>query len=199
VTPVLKPRLCLVDFNRASRSLGCWPAAIAAVCTVEAPAGGFDRNGQPRILFEGHVFSRLTKGSYDKANPTISYPRWTRAHYATGASPDDRNAGEHARLQQAATLNREAALMSASWGRFQILGQNYREAGHPSLQSFINAMYASEADQLDAFVEYIKSRKLTVHLVNHDWHAFAEAYNGPEQEKNGYALKLAAAFERGFA
>lgn len=191
---MLKPLLTTGDFERAAKSVGCSAAAIEVVCKIEAPNGGFDRTGQPRILFEGHVFSRLTKGKWDRSNPTISYPRWTRANYATGSTAEARNAGEHKRLQQAVALDRQAALKAASWGRFQILGENYREAGHPSLQSFINAMYASEAEHLDAFVDFLRSTGIAVHLVNRNWRAFAERYNGPEHARNQYADKLAAAY-----
>lgn len=189
-----KSELTQHDFARAARMLGCSIAAIQAVCDVEAPAGGFDRTGAPRILFEGHIFSRLTSGRWDASHPQISYPRWTRVHYATGPTPDDRNAGEHRRLQAAVALDRPAALQSASWGRFQILGSNFRKAGHTTLQSFINAMYASESDQLDAFIDFLRSERLDVHLAALDWGAFAYGYNGPEHHKNGYAPKLAKAF-----
>lgn len=191
---MLKPQLTTADFERAAKSLGCTSAAVEVVCKIEAPTGGFDRTGQPRILFEGHIFSRLTKGKWDRSNPTISYPRWTRTNYATGPTPEARNAGEHKRLQQAVAMDRTAALMAASWGRFQILGENYRSAGHPTLQSFINAMYASEAEHLDAFIDFVRSEGLAVHLANLNWEAFAAGYNGPEHAKNQYAPRMAAAY-----
>lgn len=191
---MLKPRLTFADFSRAAKAIGCSVAAVQAVCEVEAPRGGFDRSGQPVILFEGHIFSRLTGGQWDRTHPTISYPRWTRQHYAKGPTADARNAGEHTRLQQAVALDRSAALRSASWGRFQILGDNHRAAGHPTLQSFINAMYASEAEHLDAFVEFIKSKGLAQHLVERNWEAFAHWYNGPAHAQNRYAPRMAAAY-----
>ena len=190
----MKPSLQQSDFAEAAQRLGCRVEAVMAVCTVEAPAGGFDSKGEPRILFEGHVFHRLTGGQFDSIAPAVSYPTWTRKHYATG-NGDQRNVGEHARLQRAVGLSRSAALMSASWGRFQILGENYGVCGFDTLQSFINAMYESERQHLLAFVEYVRVFKLDKHLKSLDWAAFARRYNGPAYAQNSYDTKLAKAYE----
>jgi hypothetical protein len=187
------------SFARAAAALGCDVAAIRAVCEVEAPGGGFDATGQPRILFEGHLFSKATGGRFDASHPTISYPRWVRTFYATGPNADARNAGEHRRLQVAASLDRAAALQSASWGRFQILGSNWKGAGAASLQGFINAMYASEDAHLDAFVALIKSWGLAPTLRERRWADFATRYNGPAYAQNAYDTKLAAAYARALA
>lgn len=187
------------SFARAATALGCDVAAIRAVCEVEAPAGGFDAAGQPRILFEGHLFSKLTGGQYDATHPTISYPRWVRTFYATGPNADARNAGEHRRLQVATGLDRAAALQSASWGKFQILGSNWRDAGASSLQNFINAMYRDENAHLDAFVALIKAWGLAPTLRERRWADFAKRYNGPAYAQNQYDTKLAAAYARALA
>lgn len=183
-----KARLQESDFARASAALNCQIAAIKAVCTVEAPGGGFDENGLPRILFEGHKFSKFTGGRFDSSHPTISYPEWTRKFYCAT------NAGEHDRLALAASLDREAALKSASWGKFQIMGFNFSAAGFTTLQAFINAMYASEGAHLDAFVAFIKSQGLAAPLRERRWADFALRYNGPAYAENNYHTKLAKAF-----
>ena len=51
---------------------------------------------------------------FDESHSHISTPSWVR-NYKGGA-------GEYERLAEAIALNREAALKSASWGMFQILG-----------------------------------------------------------------------------
>lgn len=187
------------DFVRAAARLDCDVAAIKAVCEVEAPGGGFDKDGLPRILFEGHVFSRLTRHIYDISWPAISYKRWTREYYARGPDSNARNAGEHKRLGIAAALDRDAALQSASWGKFQVLGENWHIAGFQSLQKFINAMYLGEAEHLNAFIGYVQYRGLVPALREGRWADFAKAYNGPAYAENQYDIKLAAAhrkFER---
>ena len=183
----------------AAAALGCEVAAIQAVCDVEAPGGGFDVHGLPCVLYEGHKFSAATEGVYDKDYPSLSYPKWTRAWYATGPTPDDRNAGEHKRLAQACLLNRGAALGATSWGKFQILGANYAACGFNSLQEFINAMYQGEPQHLDAFVNFILHEKLDEHLKCLRWQSFAEAYNGPSYAVNRYDTKLADAYRKAAA
>lgn len=179
------------DFERAAAQLKVPPTRVRAVTIVESPKGGFDSTGQPWILFEAHKFSKHTGGVYDVTYPEISQPRWVPGLYSKGPNADARNAGEHKRLQQAAALNRNAALMSASWGGFQILGENYRLCGFDSVQDFVNAMYAGEPGQLDAFVEFVaRQPHLLRPMQSGDAAGFAKGYNGPAYATNKYDRKL---------
>lgn len=185
----MKQTLTNEDYSRAAEMLSCSVAAIKAVCQVEAPRGGFLTDGRPIILFEGHYFHRLTGGKYDKTNPTISYPAWTKQFYAKN------NVDEWRRLEEAALLDREAALRSASWGRFQIMGDNCRFCGFLTIQQFINAMYQSEGSQLDAFVQFVLHKNLNDELRELRWADFARIYNGPRYVENNYDSKLAEAYK----
>lgn len=175
------------DYKRAADTLGCEVAAIKAVDRVEAAGSGFLVNGQPKILFEAHIFGRLTGSEFHRSHPHLSSPTWDKSLYQGGAR-------EHARLEEAVSLDRTAALMSASWGRFQILGSNWRECGFPNLQAFVNAMYESEAAHLDAFVAFVKKRGLADELQRKDWAGFARGYNGPGYKNNRYDQKLEQAY-----
>ena len=180
-------RLTERDYEAAAAELGCSVAAIKAVSTIEAPKGAFLPDGRPPILFEAHHFSRLTHRRFDHSHPRISSPKWNRKLY--------RNAyGEHERLAEAAALDRNAALQSASWGAYQIMGFNYRDCGFPSVQAFVNAMYRSEAAQLRAFVKLIKAWGLADELQRLDFEAFAYRYNGPRHAENRYAPRMLAAY-----
>ncbi|MEJ2609131.1 MAG: N-acetylmuramidase domain-containing protein [Candidatus Thiodiazotropha sp.] len=106
------------DWQRAAKQLGVDVASIKAVADVEAAGSGFLSNGQPKILFEAHQFSRLTNGRYNASHPNISSHSWNRSLYKGGAA-------EHNRLHEAQALNDTTALKSASWGKFQIMGFNY--------------------------------------------------------------------------
>lgn len=191
-----KPVLTARDFELAAQALGCEVAAIRAIDAVESRGHGFLPDGQAVILFEGAVFSRLTKGVYDESHPTISQPSWTKKFYRRDTY------GEHERLQQAVALNRDAALMSASWGRFQLLGEGYRYyCGYPTLQAFITAMLRSEQDQLKGFCEFIRRKRdkrgtLQQALRSKDWARVAYLYNGARYAENAYHIKLAQAYER---
>lgn len=185
------------DFQDAANQLGVDVPAIKAVAEVESGRhGAFLRSGEPVILFERHKFHKFTNGKFSTpANRNISWPvpskKGTGAINEYGAPSD-----QHARLAKAATLDRDAALQSASWGRFQVMGFNWRPLGYASLQDFINAMYRSEADHLDAFLRYVKVNGLIDELRNHKWAAFARGYNGADYKINRYDTKLAEAYRR---
>lgn len=176
------------DFHRAADVLGVDVASIKAVAQIEAPNGGFLPTGEPTILFERHVFSRRTQGRFDATYPHISNPA------AGGYGP---TSAQHGRLAEAAALDRTAALESASWGKFQIMGFNHQTAGFMTLQGFINAMYASEGKQLDAFVSFLKNDRagaMQRALKASDWDTFARLYNGPAYAKHNYHGRLRAAY-----
>src|SRR5687768_16941334 len=145
------------DYHRAAAVLGCEAADIRAVADVESGGRtGFLPDGRPKILFESHVFSKLTGGKHDAAHSDISTARWTR-NYVGGA-------GEHDRLRRAMQLDREAALKAASWGKFQILGMNYGRVGAKTVDEFVEAQKRSEKEHLDAFVKFILSHDLSDEL-----------------------------------
>lgn len=173
------------DYINAAKELGCEVAAIKAVSEVEAPKGGFQADGRPTILFERHKFHEFTKGKYSKEFPEISNPR-----------PGGYTKNEFARLDKAAKLDRNAALKSASWGKFQIMGFNHNLVGFPVLQDFINAMYKSEGEQLKAFVKFIIVNKLDDELRDKRWADFARVYNGRNYHINAYDKKMAAAYKK---
>lgn len=181
--------LTRVDFLSAATLLAVDVATIMAVAEVESSGSGFFLDGQPKILFEAHVFHKRTDGIYDASHPNLSSPTWNKALYLGGTQ-------EHVRLAEAAKLDRTAALESASWGMFQIMGFNWQRCGFADLQSFINAMYESEGAQLKAFCAFVKSSNLDDELQRGDLLAFALGYNGPKQAENHYADKLYASRER---
>ena len=176
------------DFKNAADTLGCEIPAIKAVAEVESgPYGAFLPTGEPVILFERHLFSKLTKKKYDGSHPGISNPK------PGGYGPVSK---QHARLQEAAELDKDAALQACSWGRFQVLAMNWKALEYPSLQDFVNSMYKDEAGHLDSFVRFVKTNGLAKHLKNHNWAAFAKGYNGPNYLKFKYNTKLAAAYDK---
>lgn len=204
-----KQTLTEQDYEEAAALAGLTVADIKTVAAVESKGAGFDDNDLPIILFEGHWFSKLTRGIYDQAHPSISYPRWTTRFYSKGATATVRNTKEHVRLAEAAALDRDAALQSASWGLFQLMGFNYRNAGFRDVQELVNAHYASEGEQLKAMIRWImKERKkkldgtvapLVDSLRDHRWADFAYGYNGEGYAVNEYDVKLAAAHRKASA
>ena len=178
------------DYQRAAERLRCPLAAIRAVAEVEAPRGGFEADGNPTVLFEGHHFHRLTRGKFDLSHPTLSYPNWTKQFY--GAS----RRAEWDRLRAAQALDWEAASKAASWGKFQIMGFNHYAAGFADIRAFVHAMEQSEQVQLDAFVSFIESEGLADELQRGDFRTFARIYNGPRFAENRYDTRLDAAYRK---
>lgn len=188
--------LAETDYQAAAKNLKCDVASIKAVAEVESSGDGFLSDGRVKILFEGHQFYRFTKGAFAQSNPTICYQKWTTQFYTKGANADIRGAGELARLAQAMALNNTAALLSASYGKFQIMGFNFAICGFVKVDDFYEAMQVSEGEQLNAFCNYIKGNTLDDELRSHNWAELAKRYNGPEYKKNAYDTKLAKAFAK---
>lgn len=174
------------DFADAAASLDCPVKYIKAVATVEAPKGGFLPDGRPTLLFEAHIFSKETQHRFDADHPAISSRGWNRKLYKGGT-------GEYDRQVEAAKLDRKAALRSASYGKFQIMGFNHAAAGYDTVDAFVLAMGLSEKHHLDAFVAFLKHEKMDAPLREGRWADFARKYNGPKYAENQYDVKLAKA------
>lgn len=176
-------------FSAAAWMLDCEVAAIRAVAEIEASTeGAFLSTGEPTLLFERHLFHRETGGRWAGKYPDLSNPR---------PGGYGRVSQQHERLRRAAELDRDAALRSASWGLFQILGSNHKAAGHPSLQSFVNAMYSGVDAHLRCFVFFVCSdERLIRALRTLDWTSFARAYNGPGYARHNYHGRIGDAYRR---
>jgi hypothetical protein len=160
-------------------------AEIWTVLAVETHGCGFLADRRPLILFERHIFHRLTAGVHDTAFPSISAPQ--PGGYLGGSR-------EYDRLEQALALDRQAALDSASWGIGQIMGFNAPSAGYDSAEGMVTAMKEQEDAQILAMARFLKSQNLAASLAAHDWSAFARAYNGPNYRLNSYDTRLAGFF-----
>lgn len=177
------------DYQRAAGRLFCDIASVRAVAEVESGGRtGFLSDNRPKILFESRWFHKLTDGRFDDSHPDISTPRWVR-NYAGGAAEFDR-------LGKAIALDRAAALKSASWGMFQILGVNHRTCGFDDVEAFVEAMVEGEGRHLDAFVGFVIANRLDDELRDRRWADFARGYNGPGFRQNRYDEKLAIAYAK---
>ncbi|MCL4715443.1 MAG: DUF3380 domain-containing protein [Hyphomonadaceae bacterium] len=177
------------DYIAAAQRLGCEWQALAAVAEVESGReGAFGPDGRPIILYERHLFARKTGGLYNLSHPHLSQPR-------PGGYPTTQSA-RWTLLQEAYALNPEAALESASWGRFQVLGQNYPTLHMASARDYVAKLARSEKDQLEAFEAFIVANGLAGALQRRDWTLFARRYNGPNYAENRYDQKMAEAYQR---
>jgi hypothetical protein len=175
------------DVITAAQRLNVDTAKIWTVWDVEASANPFIA-GRPTILFEPHRFSRATGHRFDGTHPRISSRAWNKKLYP--GSPQ----GRWDQLLEAVGLDVDAGFASASYGGFQILGENFAVCGATSPWSFAWRQAQTEADQLEAFILFVEGRGLKGALQRGDWAAFARGYNGSAFRANKYDERLAAAY-----
>lgn len=187
-SPGAPKTLSEADYVQAAALLKCDVPSIKAVAEVESRGAGFLKDGRPKILFERHKFRSATGGKYDKTHPDIS----NRQPGGYGA------AGDHQwkRFDEAAALDRDAAISSCSWGKFQVMGFNFTVCGFATLEDFYAAMFKSEGEHLQAFCNFIAGNNLGGALRKHQWATLAQGYNGKDYKINQYDVKLAAAYKK---
>lgn len=190
--PPIPPKLSKLDIITAAEGLGIEPAALKAVIDIEARASGFDSKGRPTILFERHkMWKHLTD---------INYFTWRNKLAAEYPDVCNKSAGaynvrsQYEKLAIAEAVNWDAAHMSCSFGLGQIMAFHWELLGYGSVKEFVDAMYKSEAEQLDAMCRFIRINNLAKPLQRKDWAAFARGYNGVAYRINKYDVKLAAAY-----
>jgi hypothetical protein len=181
--------LTRADFAAAALSLGCEREAVQAVAIQEAgDRGPWDEVGRPTILFERHKFAKHSGGRFDATHPDISNPN--PGGYGLYRIQYDK-------LYRAAILDETAALKAASWGSFQILGENHAACGFATVGAFVDDILRGEAAHLAAFTAFIRSNpNLRKALQDKNWARFAMLYNGPQYKKNAYDTKMAAHYAR---
>jgi len=171
----------------AAKRLGVDVPTVRAVAEVESNGAGFLPDGRPKILFERHIFSRLTERRFDGSHPDISSP-----------DPGDYqgNEAEYPRLYRAIQLDGDAAVQSASWGSFQAMGFNWKECGEKSLFGFLLAMHHNADAHLALFTTQVINKGIADELQRKDWAGFAEKYNGKNFRAGRYDAKLRAAYAK---
>lgn len=218
-------------YQVAKDVLDCEPEVLMAIAKVESGGqSAFWRlmagkgSHAPAILYERHYFSDLTGGKYDSTHPDISWPVGYRKKSKLGTTDkkmhdhkvDDDDiyssyASSYLRLINAYRLDPEAALKSCSWGKFQILGTNFKLCGDTNIEDFVSTMCTSELGQITLVAEFIRRKprawkdlknktlgkeiSLWDAVKTKNWKAIAFNYNGPGYATYHYDTKLQAAYE----
>jgi hypothetical protein len=189
-------RLTEADYEAVARQLNVEVAVIKAVMEVESAGKGFLPDGRPTILYEAHVFNRLTGGAHlgktDRFGVPLAVQSWDRSLYGRSG------AHQYIRLEDAMELDEKNACFSASWGLAQIMGFNFASLGYGDVDTFRKFIEATNTarKQLDMLVQFIIVNGLATHLRTKNWREFARRYNGPAFAQNQYDTKLAAAYRR---
>lgn len=186
------------DYKKAAERLKVSELTIRVFGAVEGRGVGFLSNGKPKILFERHrmyAYLRLKKGTAFADKMAAERPNIVNRK--TGGYLG--NEAEYVRLEQAKQIDVDSALMSTSWGQFQVMGENWKQLGYASVQEFVEQQFASESYQLEAFIRFIEWKtgtfdKKKVTLIDalraENWDIVFTLYNGPNYKKLGYQAKF---------
>lgn len=178
------------DYKNAAVRLNVPELNIRAFGATEARGVGFLNNGKAKILFERHkMYAYLVKfkGKAFANEQMKKFPNLVNS--ATGGYKG--NEAEYTRLSLAKNIHEESALMSCSWGQFQIMGENWQDLGYKSIHEFVEQVQTSESLQLEAFIRFIETKKgLLSALQKEDWDTVFRLYNGPNYKKLGYEAKF---------
>lgn len=179
--PAITPDEC----EAIAKRLGCTVRQLAAVAQVESAGSGFDANGRPKMLYERHIFWRQTGGLYgvrDYSNPArggYNLDNWAKLANACGKDPD-------------------AAFASASWGKFQVMGEHWKRLGYLSPFALASSCRTGEAAHYELLARFIETMGLKQALAKlsadpRECAEFASEYNGPGFHANAYDVRLAQA------
>lgn len=203
------------QWQEAAKALGTGIPELKAIYKVEANGAGYlddgsvkgklDPEDRVKILFEGHRFwlqivaAKKDPAAFVKKNPkyrSVLYKDWTKEHYEGGSAEWERMS----LAIEACTefgIPPEAAFDSASYGAFQIMGENAEACGYKSAHEMLTEYNkGGEYEQLMSAVRFIKSKRLHIPLQTHNWAMFAKGYNGSAYRKNEYDIKLANAYNQ---
>lgn len=170
--------LTQAGLNDAAKIADIGLVELWALMSVETSGCGYLPDRRPKILFERHIFSRLTGGQFDAEDPDVSQP--TQGGYGPSG------AYQYNRLAAAMQLDQEAGLKSASWGLGQVMGENFKLAGFASVDDMVAGMVAREDNQVGAITAFLQSTGMAESLRGHQWATFARRYNGPSYAANNY-------------
>lgn len=186
-TSVKAPAVTDGEIAAFADRLGVTAKQLRAVAKVESSGGGFDNLGRPKILYERHIFHRLTAGKWSPSSFSqergggYSEGSWDKLALACGRDPD-------------------AAFSACSWGKFQVMGMHFARLGYTSPFLMAHSATQSEAAHYEMLCRYVERFGLVDEMraiSNHadDCRAFAKGYNGPAYEKFDYHVKLAGAMQ----
>ncbi|HDR9485242.1 TPA: N-acetylmuramidase family protein [Burkholderia aenigmatica] len=214
-----KPEVFSEDqYKKMATELDVEVAAIKAIVQQESKGHPFLENGLPQILYERrHFFKFAAYKKEDEAADVAAkaagakkrkpvkrkkylteyenpYPKFPEICFPTGDNYGADGLHQYEKLVSAANIDFEIALMSCSWGGFQILGEYYLSCGCATVIEFANKFLSGTDGQAEIFIAFMKKEKrgAVEGLKTHQWEKVAASYNGDSwRDKNpDYATNL---------
>jgi len=189
-------------YDTLSQEMGVEKNVFKAVAKVESGGRNSFISKDPqlsKILYERHKAYKHTKKQKGKVKAdelqTSNDNLFNKARggYKGGIK-------EHERLKDASELldnNRSIPIMSASWGKFQVLGEYYTYL-YDSAEDLEKAQNMCEIQQFRFFRTYLED--VAPSIINamkaKDWKNIARLYNGPRYYENDYDNKMKKAYEK---
>jgi len=187
------------DFELLSEQLGVEREVLRAIAVAETgdklPFKNYlINNRNATILYERHYMKRLSLSlgvsaekvrELESTEPKIIHSFVSGYRYGT----DDE---QYERLVRAREINYDAANMSCSWGKFQVMGEYYHHL-YESTKELVDAQNYCAMQHLQYFkVFLIKEKKMLQPMKDRDWLTIARKYNGTSQV--GYDVKIERAY-----
>lgn len=181
-----KPAPTEQEWINAARAIGCPPQNLIAVIRVESAGAAFNAEGRLTILYEPHVASRCStpRGKWDKSHPRLSYGKWIDPRKVPKSEWHPYRTTQAERwdmLVEMAALDLYAGTAAASYGMFQILGENAADIGFRDPLHMIEVMYEGYEGHLEAFLRFCRRKGALDPLIRGDFARFARLYNGSGQ------------------
>ncbi len=172
------------------------PADLQAIANVESGSSAWFSDGRIKILYERHIFHKYlpaSKRAMAIRQGLALKRRGGRRQYADQKTADSR----YGLLERAARIDRNAAFMAVSSGRFQIMEFNAKTCGHANAEAMFHAFVDSEFEQFKAFAAFLDKNKLIPAIRDRDFGRVARVYNGDKTGKYVRKMELEASKLRG--
>lgn len=89
---------------------------------------------------------------------------------------------QYTKLAKAKTIDYNSAIKASSWGKFQVLGANYKDV-FQNPKELETAVNICEIQQFKLFIGYLKNTNGMIKaLKNKEWRTIAKLYNGSDWE-----------------
>ncbi|GBU20615.1 hypothetical protein R80B4_00494 [Fibrobacteres bacterium R8-0-B4] len=169
-----------VEFNDAAKKLGVEVELMKAIGEKESRGLGFRRVGQATILFERHRMREHLVAT-KKYSPAKIDELMEKYPGIVNTKSGNYTPSSYDKLQTAKTIDVDCAIMSCSWGRFQVMGENFLWGKYSSPQELELAMNACDLQQFKYFVAFLEKKHGMLNaLLSKNWEKIAECYNGKE-------------------
>lgn len=187
------------DFEVLSSQLGVEREVLRAIAVAETgdkvPFKYYVRGERhATILYERHFMKRLAAAqgvspeiirNIEPTEPKIVHSYDSSYRYGSDSE-------QYERLVRAREINYDAANMSCSWGKFQVMGEYYHHL-YESTEELADAQNYCAMQHLQYFkVFLVKEKRMLQSMIDKDWLAIARKYNGTGQI--GYDQKIENAY-----